>query len=184
MATTYRQDEVGVHRGYEYSRSNTPTRQALEECLAALESARHCLTFASGLAATTTVLLLLSPGDHVVLNDDVYGGTARLFNRVLTRYGYTFTAVDARDPEAVHEAMTERTRLVWLESPTNPLLRLVDIREVAAIARDRGALTVVDNTFATPCLQNPLAMRADIVVPSSTKHLGGPTDVIRGAVMV
>ena len=105
MATTYRQDEVGVHHGFEYSRSNNPTRQSLEECLASLEGARHCLTFASGLAATTTAMLLLAAGDHVVLNDDVYGGTARLFNRVLARYGYSFTAVDARDPEAVHEAI-------------------------------------------------------------------------------
>jgi cystathionine gamma-lyase len=184
MATTYRQDEVGVHQGFEYSRSNNPTRQSLEECLAALESARHCLTFASGLAATVTVMLLLEAGDHVIVNDDVYGGTARLFNRVLTRYGYTFTAVDARDPEAVHEAMTERTRMVWLESPTNPLLRLVDIQAVADIARERGMVTVVDNTFATPCLQNPLTLGADIVLHSSTKYLGGHSDVVGGAVML
>jgi cystathionine gamma-lyase len=184
MATTYRQDEVGVHQGFEYSRSNNPTRQSLEECLAALESARHCLTFASGLAATVTVMLLLEAGDHVIVNDDVYGGTARLFNRVLTRYGYTFTTVDARDPEAVHEAMTERTRMVWLESPTNPLLRLVDIQAVADIARERGMVTVVDNTFATPCLQSPLALGADIVLHSSTKYLGGHSDVVGGAVML
>jgi cystathionine beta-lyase/cystathionine gamma-synthase len=184
LATTYRQEEVGKHRGFEYSRSNNPTRQSLEECLAALEGAQHCLTFASGLAATTTVMLLLAAGDHVVVNDDVYGGTARLFNRVLTRYGFTFTAVDARDPEAVHEAMTERTRMVWLESPTNPLLRLIDIRAVTDIARERGAVTVVDNTFATPYLQNPLSLGADIVVHSSTKYLGGHSDVVGGAVML
>lgn len=184
LATTYHQDEVGVHRGFEYSRSNNPTRQALEECLASLEAARHCLTFASGLAATTTVMLLLDPGDHVVVNDDVYGGTARLFNRVLSRYGFSFAPADLRDPEAVHEVMTERTRMVWLESPTNPLLRLVDVAAVSAIARDRGVLTVVDNTFATPVLQNPLALGADIVLHSSTKYLGGHSDVVGGAVML
>ena len=184
LATTYRQDEVGVHRGFEYSRSDNPTRQALEECLASLEGARHCLTFASGLAATMTVMLLLDQGDHVVVNDDVYGGTARLFNRVLSRYGMDFTAADLRDPEAVHEAMTDRTRLVWLESPTNPLLRLIDIGAVAEIARERAAITVVDNTFATPVLQNPLQLGADIVLHSSTKYLGGHSDVVGGAVML
>ena len=184
MATTYRQDEVGVHRGFEYSRSNNPTRQALEECLASLESARHCLSFASGLAATATVMLLLDEGAHVVVNDDVYGGTARLFNRVLSRYGMSFTATDLRDPEAVHEAMTDSTRMVWLETPSNPLLRLVDIPAVTAIARERGALTVVDNTFATPLLQNPLGLGADIVLHSATKYLGGHSDVVGGAVML
>jgi cystathionine gamma-synthase/cystathionine gamma-lyase len=184
LATTYRQSAVGVHQGFEYSRSDNPTRRALEECLAGLERARHCLTFASGLAATTTVLLSLEVGDHVVVNDDVYGGTARLFNHVLARYGLRFTSADLRDPEALHEGMTDRTRMVWLESPTNPLLRLVDIAAVAEIARERGALTVVDNTFATPVLQNPLALGADIVVHSSTKYLGGHSDVVGGAVML
>jgi cystathionine beta-lyase/cystathionine gamma-synthase len=184
LATTYRQSAVGVHRGFEYSRSNNPTRQALEECLASLESARHCLAFASGLAATTTVLLLLEAGDHVVVTDDVYGGTARLFHRVLSRYGLRFDSADLRDPDALRAALTERTRMVWVESPTNPLLRLVDIAAVAEIARERGALTVVDNTFATPVLQNPLGLGADIVVHSSTKYLGGHSDVVGGAVML
>jgi cystathionine gamma-lyase len=184
LATTFRQSAVGVHRGFEYSRSANPTRNALEECLASLESARHCLTFASGLAATTTVMLLLEPGDHVVVNDDVYGGTARLFTRVLSRYGLRFDSVDLRDPDALRAALTERTRMVWLESPTNPLLRLVDIGAVAEIARERGALTVVDNTFATPVLQNPIALGADVVVHSSTKYLGGHSDVVGGAVML
>ncbi len=184
LATTYRQSEVGVHQGFEYSRSGNPTRQALEECLAALEGARHCLAFASGLAASTTVLLLLEPGDHVVVNDDVYGGTARLFTRVLARYGLRFTSADLRDPDSLKRAMTDRTRMVWLESPTNPLLRLVDIAAVAEIARERGALTAVDNTFATPVLQNPLRLGADIVVHSSTKYLGGHSDVVGGAVML
>ncbi|HVS40886.1 MAG TPA: cystathionine gamma-synthase [Candidatus Dormibacteraeota bacterium] len=184
LATTFRQSAVGVHRGFEYSRSANPTRNALEECLASLESARHCLTFASGLAATTTVMLLLEPGDHVVVNDDVYGGTARLFTRVLSRYGLRFDSVDLRDSDALRAALTERTRMVWLESPTNPLLRLVDIGAVAEIARERGALTVVDNTFATPVLQNPIALGADVVVHSSTKYLGGHSDVVGGAVML
>jgi cystathionine gamma-lyase len=184
LATTFRQSAVGVHRGFEYSRSANPTRNALEECLASLESARHCLTFASGLAATTTVMLLLEPGDHVVVNDDVYGGTARLFTRVLSRYGLRFDSVDLRDPDALRAALTERTRMVWLESPTNPLLRLVDIGAVAEIARERGALTVVDSTFATPVLQNPIALGADVVVHSSTKYLGGHSDVVGGAVML
>ena len=184
LATTFRQTEVGVHQGFEYSRSDNPTRRALEECLGSLEGAVHCMAFASGLAASTTTMLLLEAGDHVVVNDDVYGGTARLFNRVLTRYGMTFTAADLRDPEAVAEATNERTRMVWLESPTNPLLRLVDIPAVAEIAHDAGALVVVDNTFATPVLQNPLALGADIVVHSSTKYLGGHSDVVGGAVML
>ena len=184
LATTFRQSAVGVHQGFEYSRSANPTRNALEECLASLESARHCLTFASGLAATTTVMLLLEPGDHIVVNDDVYGGTARLFTRVLSRYGLTFDSVDLRDPDALRAALTERTRMVWLESPTNPLLRLVDIGAVAEIARERGALTVVDNTFATPVLQNPIALGADVVVHSSSKYLGGHSDVVGGAVML
>ena len=184
LATTFRQSAVGVHQGFEYSRSANPTRNALEECLASLESARHCLAFASGLAATTTAMLLLEPGDHVVVNDDVYGGTARLFTRVLSRYGLRFDSVDLRDPDALRGALTERTRMVWLESPTNPLLRLVDIAAVAEIARERGALTVVDNTFATPVLQNPLTLGADIALHSSTKYLGGHSDVVGGAVML
>jgi cystathionine gamma-synthase/cystathionine gamma-lyase len=184
LATTYRQESVGVHQGFEYSRSGNPTRNALEECLASLERARHCLAFASGLAATTTLLLLLEPGDHVVVNDDVYGGTARLFTRVLARYGLRFDSADLRDPGALEDAITDRTRMVWLESPTNPLLRLADIAAVAGIARGRGALTVVDNTFATPVLQNPLALGADAVVHSSTKYLGGHSDVVGGAVML
>jgi cystathionine beta-lyase/cystathionine gamma-synthase len=184
LATTYRQSAVGVHQGFEYSRSNNPTREALEVCLASLESARHCLAFASGLAATTTVMLLLEAGDHVVVNDDVYGGTARLFTTVLSRYGLRFDSADLRDPDALRAALTDRTRMVWVESPTNPLLRLVDIAAVAEIARERGVLTVVDNTFATPVLQNPLALGADIVVHSSTKYLGGHSDVVGGAVML
>ena len=184
LATTYQQREVGLHQGFEYSRSDNPTRRALEECLASLEESRHCLTFASGLAATATLMLLLDAGDHVVVTDDVYGGTARLFNRVLSRYGMRFDAADLRDPEAVVEAMTPTTRMVWLESPTNPLLRLVDIAAVSEMAHERGALVAVDNTFATPVLQSPLALGADVVVHSSTKYLGGHSDVVGGAIML
>jgi len=183
LATTYAQMEVGHHRGYEYSRSNNPTREALEECLASLEGARHGLAFASGLGATTTLMLLLSPRDHVVVTDDVYGGTFRLFDKVLARYGMKFTYVDSREPGAVRDAMTPRTRLVWVESPTNPLLRLVDIAAICDVARSGGAWVCVDNTFATPYLQRPLELGADLVLHSATKYLGGHSDVVGGAVM-
>jgi cystathionine beta-lyase/cystathionine gamma-synthase len=183
LATTFAQQGVGQHRGYEYSRSGNPTRSALEECLAGLEDARHGLAFASGLAAETTALLLLSPGDHVVYMEDVYGGTYRLFDRVLKRFGLNFTAVDASDLDAVERAISPATKLVWLESPTNPLLRVVDIDAVSEVAHSRGAMVCVDNTFATPYLQQPLRLGADLVVHSSTKYIGGHSDVVGGAIM-
>jgi cystathionine gamma-synthase len=184
MATTFAQDGVGSLRsGFEYGRSGNPTRSALEDCLAALENAEHALSFASGLAATTTLMLLLSPGDHVVYMEDVYGGTFRLFDKVLARYGMTFTAVDASDLDAVAAAMTDRTRLVWAETPTNPLLRVADIAALAELARQRAAWLCVDNTFATPYLQRPLELGADLVLHSATKYLGGHSDVVGGAVM-
>lgn len=183
LATTFAQDGVGETRGYEYSRSDNPTRRRLETCLASLEGARFGLAFASGLAATTTVLLLLEAGDHVVYTEDVYGGTFRLFDRVLRRYGLTFTAVDPTDVDAVKGALTERTRLVWLESPTNPLLRVVDIAAVCERAHARGALVCVDSTFASPVLQRPLELGADLVLHSSTKFLGGHSDVVGGCVL-
>ena len=183
MATTFAQQGVGKHKGYEYGRSGNPTRKALEENLAALESARHCLAFASGLGAESTLLLLLSPGDHVVYMEDVYGGTFRLFDKVLKRYGLTFSAIDASDLDAVEAALSEKTRLVWLESPTNPLLRVVDIDAVSEIAHSHGAMVCVDNTFATPYLQQPLHLGADVVVHSSTKYIGGHSDVVGGALM-
>jgi cystathionine beta-lyase/cystathionine gamma-synthase len=183
LATTYAQERVGVHRGFEYSRSQNPTRQALEECLASLEGARHAFAFASGLAASTTLMLLLSPGDHVVCTDDVYGGTFRLFDKVFSRYGLEFTYVDSRDLGALEAALTPRTRLVWLESPTNPLLRLVDIRAASELAHGAGAWVCVDNTFATPALQQPLGLDADVVLHSATKYLGGHSDVVGGALM-
>jgi cystathionine beta-lyase/cystathionine gamma-synthase len=183
LATTYAQQGVGKHKGFEYSRSGNPTRAALEACLAALEDARHCLAFSSGLGAETTLLLLLNPGDHVVYMEDVYGGTFRLFDKVLKRYGLTFSAVDATDLDAVEQSITPATKLVWLESPTNPLLRVVDIDAVSEVAHSRGAMVCVDNTFATPYLQQPLRLGADVVVHSSTKYIGGHSDVVGGAIM-
>jgi cystathionine gamma-lyase len=183
MATTYAQRGVGQHQGFEYSRSGNPTRQALEECLASLEGAAHCLAFASGLGAETTLLLLLQPGDHVLYMEDVYGGTFRLFDKVMGRYGLRFTSVDATDLDAVERSVTPATRMVWLESPTNPLLRVVDIDAVSEIAHTHGALVCVDNTFATPYLQQPLQLGADLVVHSATKYLGGHSDVVGGAIM-
>jgi cystathionine gamma-lyase len=183
LATTYAQQGVGKHKGFEYSRSGNPTRAALEECLAALEDAWHCLAFSSGLGAETTLLLLLNPGDHVVYMEDVYGGTFRLFDKVLKRFGLTFSAVDAADLEAVERSITPATRMVWLESPTNPLLRVVDIDAVSEVAHSRGAMVCVDNTFATPYLQQPLHLGADVVVHSSTKYIGGHSDVVGGAIM-
>jgi len=183
LATTFAQESPGRHRGFEYSRSGNPTRANLEECLASLEGAGHGLAFASGLAATTTVMLLLDPGDHVVFTEDVYGGTFRLFDKVFRRYGLTFTSVDPTDPDAVAAAMTDRTRLVWLESPTNPLLRIVDIDALSELVHGAGALVAVDSTFASPVLQRPLELGADLVIHSSTKFLGGHSDVLGGAVL-
>ena len=183
MATTYAQQGVGRHKGFEYSRTGNPTRNALEECLAALEGAKHCLAFASGLGAETTLMLLLNPGDHVVYMEDVYGGTFRLFDKVLKRFGMEFSAIDASDLDVVERSMTSRTRMLWLESPTNPLLRVVDIDAVSEIAHSHGAIVCVDNTFATPYLQQPLHLGADVVVHSATKYIGGHSDVVGGAVM-
>jgi cystathionine beta-lyase/cystathionine gamma-synthase len=183
MATTFAQQGVGKHKGFEYSRTGNPTRNALEQCLAALEGAKHCLAFASGLGAETTLMLLLEPGDHVVYMEDVYGGTFRLFDKVLRRFGLEFSAVDASDLDVVESAMTPRTKMLWLESPTNPLLRVVDIDAVSEIAHSHGAVVCVDNTFATPYLQQPLHLGADVVVHSATKYLGGHSDVVGGAIM-
>ncbi len=183
LTSTYVQDGPGVHKGYEYSRTQNPTRHALEACLAALEGGRHGLAFASGLAATDAVLHLLSAGDHVLFSDDVYGGTFRIFDKVFRRHGIAFDAVDMTDPRNVERALRPETRLVWIESPTNPMLKLVDLAAVAAIARAHGARTVVDNTFATPCFQRPLAHGIDAVVHSTTKYLNGHSDVVGGAIV-
>ena len=180
--STYTQPAPGQHLGFDYSRSINPTRLALERCLASLENAEHGLAFASGMAATAAVLNVLSAGDHVVVTDDLYGGTFRLFDKVLARYGLTFSYVDASDARNVEAAMTKKTRLVWLETPTNPLMRIADIAALATLSRAWQALLAVDNTFATPYLQNPLDLGADVVVHSTTKYIGGHSDAIGGFV--
>lgn len=182
--STYAQQDVGVHKGWDYSRSGNPTRAAFETCFASLEGSRYGLAFASGLAAEDTVMHLLEQGDHVVVMDDVYGGTRRLFTRVLERHGLQFSYVDASRLENVEAAITSRTRMVWLESPTNPLMKLVDIAAVARMAHARGARVVVDNTFMSPYFQRPLELGADITLHSATKYLGGHSDVIGGAIAV
>jgi cystathionine beta-lyase/cystathionine gamma-synthase len=181
MTTTFTQAGVGGEPPYEYSRTGNPTRTALETCLASLEGGDHGLAFASGSAATAAVLSLLRPGDRVVAADDLYGGTYRLFSQVFAELGIEFVYVDGRDPDAFRQARD--AELFWVETPTNPLLHLVDIEAVAAIAHDRGALLAVDSTFATPCFQQPLALGADIVVHSTTKYLGGHSDAVGGAVV-
>jgi cystathionine gamma-synthase len=185
QTSTYKQDGVGgLRSGYEYSRSANPTRTALEECLAALEGGARGLAFASGLAAEDTVLrTLCKPGDHVLLPDDAYGGTFRLIARVLNRWGVDHTAVAMHDPAAVAAAVTPNTTVVWVETPTNPLLNIADIAALAEISKNCGAALVVDNTFASPYLQQPLALGADVVLHSTTKYLGGHSDVVGGAVV-
>ncbi|MBW3661504.1 MAG: cystathionine gamma-synthase [Actinobacteria bacterium] len=182
QTSTYAQAEVGQHRGYEYSRTGNPTRTALETCLASLEDASAAVAFASGMAAEDAVMRLLSTGDHLILADDVYGGTFRLAVRVLDRVGIEVTPVDLTDLDAVRGAFRPRTRLVWSETPSNPLLKVLDLAALADLTHEHGARLVVDNTFATPYLQRPLELGADIVVHSTTKYLGGHSDVVGGAV--
>jgi len=184
LTSTYAQEGPGVHKGFEYSRTQNPTRFALEGCLAALEGGRHGLAFASGLAATDALLHLLGAGDHVVASDDLYGGTFRLLDKVFRGLGIEVTQVDMTDPGQVARAMRPRTRMVWIESPTNPMLKIVDLKVVAQVCRAHGALSVVDNTFATPWFQRPLALGIDLVAHSTTKYLNGHSDVIGGAVVV
>lgn len=183
LTATFTQEEIGKHKGYEYSRTGNPTRTALEQCLAALDDAEYGLAFASGSAATAATLSILRPGEHVIAAADLYGGTYRYFERVAKPGGISFTYVDGRDPEEFERAMEPRTRLVWIETPTNPLLQLVDIAAVAAICKARSARLAVDNTFATSFFQKPLALGADIVVYSTTKYIGGHSDVVGGAVV-
>jgi cystathionine gamma-synthase len=181
QTSTYILDEVGRDKGYVYSRVANPTRRALETCLASLENAEFGFAFASGMAATTTLMHLISPGDRVVCVNDVYGGTYRLFSKVYETKGYEFEFLSAEDVSTrLSDSLDERTRLVWVETPTNPLLNIVDIRAAAEAARSAGALCVVDNTFATPYLQRPLDLGADVVVHSTTKYLGGHSDVVGG----
>jgi cystathionine gamma-synthase len=183
--STYQQDGVGGSRGgYEYSRTANPTRSALEECLAALENGRRGLAFASGMAAEDCLLrAVCAPRDHVVIPDDAYGGTYRLFSRVLEAWGLAWTPAPIGDLDAVRAAIRSETRVIWCETPTNPLLGIADIARLAQVARDAGALLVVDNTFASPYLQQPLALGADVVVHSTTKYLGGHSDVVGGALI-
>ena len=181
LTSTFYQAQPGKEGKYVYSRSGNPTRSALERSLAALEGGKYGLAFSSGMAATTTVLLLLRKGDHVIAGDDVYGGTYRLFEQVLRDHGLQFTYVDPRNPDNVQKAVRKNTRMLWVETPTNPLMKIVDIRAVARIAKKAGAVCVVDNTFMSPFFQNPLQHGADIVVHSTTKYLGGHSDLIGGA---
>ena len=181
LTSTYQQPGPGKEGKYVYSRTANPTRTALEECLASLEVGRYGLAFSSGMAATTTILLSLKKGDHVIAGDDIYGGTYRLFEQVLRNYGLQFTYVNPENPDNVENAIRKNTRLVWIETPTNPLMRIVDIRQISKISKKAHALLVVDNTFMSPYLQNPIEQGADIVVHSTTKYLGGHSDLIGGA---
>ncbi len=184
QTSTYTQEAPGQHKGYEYSRTGNPTRTALEECMAALEGAEHGLAFASGLAATMSVMSLLSPGDHVVAGDDLYGGTYRLFDKVLKEGNkLDFDYVDSTDPASVERTLRQETKMLWIETPTNPMLTLSDIALLSEMAHERGAVVAVDNTFASPYFQRPLELGADIVVHSTTKYMGGHSDVVGGAVM-
>jgi cystathionine beta-lyase/cystathionine gamma-synthase len=184
QTATFTQDAIGTHRGYEYSRSGNPTREALEAALASLEAGRFGFAYASGMAAIHGVMQLLSSGDHVVVCDDLYGGSYRLFSMVMKRFGVRFSFVDATQPEEIDKAVEASTKMLWIETPTNPLLRLIDVAACAEIAHRHRLKLVVDNTFATPYLQNPLLLGAHIVVHSTTKYIGGHSDVIGGAAVV
>jgi cystathionine gamma-synthase len=183
QTSTFVQDAVGEHKGYDYARSDNPTRTALQTALASLESGKWALSYASGLAAAQNLFYLLRPGDHILLSNDAYGGTYRLVAKVIAHYGIEFDLVDMSDLDAVRTGMRSNTKFVWVETPTNPYLRIVDIAAVAEIAHDSGARLVVDNTFASPYLQQPLAHGADFVLHSATKYLGGHSDVIGGALI-
>lgn len=184
QTSTYQQKAPGDHKGFEYSRGTNPTRKALEDCMAALENGNFGLAFSSGMAATDCVLRLLKPGDEVVTGDDLYGGSYRIFTKVYEPMGIKFTFVDTSDVEAVRGAITDKTKLIWVETPTNPTLKLADIAAIAEVAKENKVLYVVDNTFASPYLQNPLDLGADIVMHSVTKYLGGHSDVVMGALLM
>jgi len=184
QTSTYKQDGIGKHRGYEYARTANPTREALERNVAALEKGKFGIAYSSGMAATDTILRLFGPGDEIICTDNVYGGTYRLFELVLKQYGYVFKFVDTSDLKNVEAALSPKTRLVFLESPTNPMLRVTDIRAVADMAHARGATVCVDNTFMSPYLQQPLELGADIVVHSTTKFLNGHSDMVGGIVVL
>lgn len=183
LATTFVQSSPGVFKGYDYSRAGNPTRTAYETCLANLENGKHGFAFASGCAAGATALHLLKAGDHVIASDDMYGGTFRLMDKVIRHNGIEFSYVDMRDPESTRKAMKPNTKLVWIETPTNPTMKLVDIKKTSAIAKAGGAWTIVDNTFMSPYFQRPLDLGADITLHSTTKYVGGHSDIIGGALI-
>lgn len=184
LSSTYVQSSPGVHKGYDYSRAGNPTRTAYEKCLANLESGKHGLAFASGCAAATTLAHLLKQGDHLICFDDVYGGTFRLFDKVIRNNGVEFTFTDLSNTAKLEQAIKPNTKMIWIETPTNPLLKLADISAISKIAKSRGILTVVDNTFMSPYFQRPLELGADIVVHSTTKFVNGHSDIIGGAVVL
>jgi len=184
QVSTYKQDEVGVHKGYEYSRTGNPTRFALEELIKDLEEGKRGFAFGSGMAAITAVMMLFNSGDHIILTDDVYGGTYRVMNKVLNRIGIESTFVDTTDLEAVKASIQPNTKALYIETPTNPLLKVTDIKACAELAKEHGLLTIVDNTFSTPYWQTPLTLGADMVLHSATKYLGGHSDVVAGLVVV
>ncbi|MCC7403458.1 MAG: cystathionine gamma-synthase [Bdellovibrionales bacterium] len=183
LTSTYVQESPGKHKGWEYSRTGNPTRKAYEDCIASLEQGKFGFAFASGCAATTVVLHLLKAGDHVVAGDDMYGGTFRLFDKVMRHFGVEFTYVDLTNPNNLEAAIRPTTKLVWLETPTNPMLKLVDIKKIAEFCRSRKILTAVDNTFMSPYFQRPLSLGADLVVHSTTKYINGHSDVVGGVVV-
>lgn len=183
QTSTYVQDSPGVHKGYAYARGKNPTRVALEKCLAALENAQHGLCFSSGMGAADAIIKLLRPGQEVIATDDLYGGTYRMFTKVFANYGIVFHFVDMHDLDAVEKLINANTRMLWLETPTNPMMKIIDIEALVGIAKKHNVLSMVDNTFASPYLQNPLNMGADIVMHSATKYLGGHSDVVMGALM-
>ena len=182
LTSTYVQDGPGEHKGYEYSRTQNPTRKALQDCLAALEGAKYGAAFASGLAGTDMLMHTLETGDHVIVSDDVYGGTFRIFDKVFRRHGLNFSFVDLSRPEAFEAALTAKTRMVWVESPTNPMLKLIDLARIAEVAKRRNILSVADNTFMTPYFQRPLDLGFDVVTHSTTKYINGHSDVVGGFV--
>ena len=184
QTSTYVQEAPGVNKGFEYARSQNPTRKALEEAYAQIENGRFGLAFSSGVAATDAVIKLLSPGDEVICANDMYGGTYRLFSKIFEKFGIVFTYVDTTQTLNIQNAISAKTKLIWIETPTNPLMNVTDIEEVSKIAKANGSLLCVDNTFASPYLQNPLDLGADIVMHSATKYLGGHSDVIQGALMM
>jgi cystathionine beta-lyase/cystathionine gamma-synthase len=184
QTSTYVQEAPGKNKGYEYARSQNPTRAALEEAFAVIENGKYGLAFSSGVAATDAVIKLLSAGDEVITGNDLYGGTYRLFTKIFERFGIKFSYVDATEVSTIKAAITSKTKLIWIETPTNPLLNITDIAAVAALANEHKILLAVDNTFASPYLQNPLDLGADIVMHSATKYLGGHSDVIQGCLML